>query len=143
MRQTFGFLLVAILLTGCSSSSDAPKPKANTALVTASNPNNPVAKFIELVGFRIAEKGPGKLAITFGVVNHSDADIGDLGLNVNIRTTASKPDDPPLFSFAAKVPSIGPNELKDVTVETSTKLRVYEVPDWQFLKADFSVTSPQ
>ncbi len=143
MRYTLSLAFAALLLAGCSSSSDVPKPKPNASLVTATNSNNPVAKFIELVGFRITERGPGKLAITFGVVNHSDADVGDLGLQVNIRTTASKPDDPPLFTFPAKVASVGPNELKEVTVDTTTKLRVYELPDWQFLRADFVVTSPQ
>ncbi len=143
MRLTIGFALFSLLLAGCSSSSDAPKPKPNAALVTATNSNNPVAKFIELVGFRITERAPGKLAITFGVVNHSDADVCDLGFQVNIRTTASKPDDPPLFSFPAKESGLGPNQIKEVTVDTPTKLRVYELPDWQFLRADFTLTSPQ
>ncbi len=145
MRLTLICLaLFSILLTGCSSSStDTQKMKPNAALVTARNTNNPLAKYLELVGFRITETSPGKLAITFGVVNHSDADAGDVGMQVNIRTTASKPDDPPLFSFPAKVSGLGPNQIKEVTVDIPTKLRVYELPDWQFLRADFTLTSPQ
>ncbi len=144
MRPIICLALFSVLLTGCSSSStDTQKMKPNAALVTATNRNNPLAKFLELVGFRITETAPGKLAITFGVVNHSDADAGDVGLQVNIRTTASKPDDPPLFSFPAKVSGLGPNQIKEVTVDIPTKLRVYELPDWQFLRADFTVTSPQ
>ncbi len=142
MRYAPGFALILAALTGCSSSSDAPV-KPTPVHTTATNANNPVAKFIEVVGFRIVEKSAGKINITFGVVNHSDADIGGLELLVNLRTTAGKPDDPPLFTFPAKVGDIGPNQMKDVTVETQTKLRVYELPDWQFIKADFSVTAPQ
>jgi hypothetical protein len=33
--------------------------------------------------------------------------------------------------------------LKDVKAEIPTKLRVYELPDWQFLKADFEITDPK
>jgi hypothetical protein len=27
--------------------------------------------------------------------------------------------------------------------EVPTKMRVYELPDWQFLKADFEITEPK
>lgn len=124
-------------------SSPTPPPSARAAAPNPAAGSNPVAKYIELVGFRISEKGPGKLSIRFAVVNHSDADIGDLGLTVNIRTTTSKPTDPPLFSFPVKVSALGPESLKEVEAETETKLRVYELPDWQFLRSDFVVTSPQ
>ena len=102
-----------------------------------------MAKYIELVGFRINEKNPGRLQIQFAVVNHSEADIGDVKMNVSLRTTASKPGDAPVIAFDTKIPSLGPSELKPVTVDVPTKLRVYELPDWQFLKADFQITEPQ
>ncbi|MBZ5612107.1 MAG: hypothetical protein LAP38_27935 [Acidobacteriia bacterium] len=143
MRPSLLFL--AVCLTACSSSPPADKqPKVVIpAHTTASNTSNPLAKYVELVGFRINEKSTGKLEVQFGVVNHSEADIGDLKLNVTLGTTAAKPGDPPLISFSAKVASFGPSDLKNVTVEVPTKLRVYELPDWQFLKAEFQITEPQ
>ena len=63
--------------------------------------SNPVAKYLELVGFRIIEKSPGHLEVRFGVVNHSEADIGEVKMNVHVSTTAAKPDDPPLITFPA------------------------------------------
>jgi hypothetical protein len=75
-------------------------------------------------------------------VNHSEADIGDLGLKVTLTTTAAKPGDPPVGVFDAKVPTLGPQETKDVTATIPTKLRIYELPDWQFLRAEFEITSP-
>ncbi len=102
-----------------------------------------MAKFIELVGFRVNEKSPGHLQVQFGVVNHSEADIGDLKMEVSLSTTAAKPGDPPLLTFSTKVPALGPSELKQVTAEVPSKLRVYELPDWQFIKADFQITEPQ
>jgi hypothetical protein len=44
--------------------------------------------------------------------------------------------------FDAKVPSLGPEEIQDVTATAATKLRIYELPDWQFIKAEFEITSP-
>lgn len=143
----FGWLFVVALLAGCSSSSSPDKQtKAGPAVpahFTATNTSNPIAKYIELVGFRVTERSPGHLIIQFGVVNHSEADLGDVKMKVNLGTTAAKPGDPPLITFPAEVSHLGPSELKDVSLEVPTKMRVYELPDWQFLKADFEITEPK
>jgi len=103
---------------------------------------HPLAKYVELVGFRISEAGGGKLKIKFAVVNHSEADIGDLGVHVRLTTTSAKPDDPPIGEFDSRIADLGPEETHDVTAEVPTKLRIYELPDWQFIKAEFEITSP-
>ena len=137
-------LALLMCLTGCSSFSGDKQAKSTAASAPVATKNtNPMAKYIELVGFRINEKNPGRLQIQFAVVNHSEADIGDVKMNVSLRTTASKPGDAPVIAFDTKIPSLGPSELKPVTVDVPTKLRVYELPDWQFLKADFQITEPQ
>jgi hypothetical protein len=142
------FALGAIVcVAGCSSSTTekaAAKPAGPPmAHITASNANNSLAKYIELVGFRITEKTPGKLVVQFGVVNHSSADVGDVKLKVNLTTTAAKPDEAPLISFPAQVSGLGPSDMKNVTVDVPAKLRAYELPDWQFLIARFEITEPQ
>jgi hypothetical protein len=104
---------------------------------------HPLAKYVELVGFRLSEAGGGKLRVKFVVVNHSEADIGDLGVRVRLMTSSSKPEDPPISEFDVKVPTLGPEEIKDVEAETPSKLRIYELPDWQFLKAEFEITCPE
>ena len=143
----FGWLFLAVVLAGCSSASSSNKqaaaPPTVPAHFVANNANNPVAKYLELVGLRIRERSPGHLVIQFGIVNHSEADIGDVKMSVNLSTTAAKAGDPPLISFPATVSKLGPDELKDVSVEVPTKMRVYELPDWQFLKANFEITEPK
>jgi hypothetical protein len=129
-------------MAGCSSPGTQAKP-ASTAPAQTSHSSNPFAKYLELVGFRIIEKSPGHLEVRFGVVNHSEADIGEVKMDVNVRTTTAKPDDPPLITFSTKIPSLGPSEMKPVVVDVPTKLRVYELPDWQFLKPDFVLTEPK
>lgn len=145
MKPTW--LLFAVFLIGCSSPSNEKQNKPVFAPppmhFTATNTSNPAAKYLELVGFRINERKTGQLQIQFGVANHSEADIGDVKMTINLGTTAAKPGDPPLMTFPASVSKLGPSELKDVTVDVPTKLRVYELPDWQFLKADFQITEPQ
>jgi len=135
-----------IALAACSTAPDT-KDSKKTGTAEAPGPaaaigKHPLNKHIEVMGFRMAEQGTGKLKITFAVVNHSQADIGDLGLKIRLITSAAKPEDPPVAEFEAKVPSLGPQENKDVTVTVPTKLRIYELPDWQFLRAQFEITSP-
>lgn len=143
----YSWLLVIAALAGCSSSSSSNKPTTAAPQVpahfTATNTSDPIAKYVELVGFRITERSPGHLIVQFGVVNHSEADLGDVRMTVHLSTTAAKPGDPPLISFPADVPHLGPSELKDVMVEVPTKMRVYELPDWQFLKANFEISEPK
>jgi hypothetical protein len=134
--------LVALALIGlaaCSSSS-ANKTAAPPEKAPAAKSSNPLAKYIEVVGFRVTEKSAGHLQVQFAVVNHSEAEVGEVKMEVSLRTTAAKPGDPPLVTFPAKVSGLGPSELKQVTADIPTSLRAYELPDWQFLRADFQIT---
>lgn len=136
-------VLVCVLgMAGCSTPGKPAQPAATGAARTSQS-SNPFAKYLELVGFRIIEKSPGHLEVRFGVVNHSEADIGEVKMDVNVRTTTAKADDPPLITFSVTIPSLGPSEMKPVVVDVPTKLRVYELPDWQFLKPDFVLTEPK
>jgi hypothetical protein len=144
-RARYLLLIPAVLLAACSS---APGPKqAKAALpepagVASSSSKHPLVKYIELSGFRIREAGAGKLQVKFIAVNHSEADMGELSIKVRMTTTAAKPEDPPVAEFEAKVPALGPQEIREVRADAPTKLRAYEIPDWQFIKTDFDITSP-
>lgn len=130
----------ALGMVGCSSPEKQAKPASTGVTQTSqTSSSNPAAKHLELVGFRIIEKSPGHLEVRFGVVNHSEADLGDLKLDIRVGTTTAKTDDPPLIAFSTKI-SLGPSEMKQVSVDVPTKLRVYELPDWQFLRANFDLT---
>jgi hypothetical protein len=140
-------VLLSLILAGCSS-APAPETKAAKqvgaplAVTSVISGKHPLAKYLEIAGFRVTEGGAGKLTVKFAVINHSDADIGDLTMKVTLTTTAAKPEDAPIAVFDAKVPALGPQEVKDGIGTATTKLRVYELPDWQFLKADAEITSP-
>jgi len=104
---------------------------------------HPLAKFIEVTGLRVSEDTKKNVLIKIVVVNHSTADIPDMEISADIRAITAKPGDAPLCSLAAKVPSLGPHESKEITATAKTTLRAYELPDWQFLKADYEIVSPK
>jgi hypothetical protein len=112
-----------------------PVPAAGSAAPSTSR----LTKFIEATGFRITEDERKRLNIRFLIVNHSPADIGDLAGKVHLKTTEGKS----IADFDFKTTRLGPYESVEFTVLVSTTLRAYEVPDWQFLKADLEITSPQ
>ncbi len=139
-------MALLLALAACSTAPETAKetrkgPPEPPGAATAIG-NNPINKHLEVTGFRVAEQGAGKLKITFAVINHSEADLSDLSLKIKLTTTAAKPNDPPVADFETKVALLGPHENKDVTVTVPTKLRIYELPDWQFLRAQFEITSP-
>lgn len=148
MLDTVRIALVAIVLSLAACSSPPPDTgkkkslEAPEALTTTFTGNHPLAKYLELSGYRLSETAAGKVTVKFVVINHSEADIGDLTLKIKLVTTADKPGDPPITEFEAKVPSLGPQEVKDVSASATTKLRIYEMPDWQFLRAVVEITSP-
>lgn len=132
------------LLTSCSSPAPATKSKAveaPTAGTSTFTGTNPLGKDVELSGYRITESPSGKLTVHLVAINHGEADMGAVALKVRLTTTAAKAGDSPIAEFEVKIPSFGPEEVKDVSAEATTKLHRYEFPDWQFLRANFDITS--
>jgi|YNPMSStandDraft_1061717.scaffolds.fasta_scaffold18541_3 hypothetical protein len=125
------------LLGSKRSAQQAAAPERSSE-PTAATAGNRLAKFIEATGFRITEDERKRLNVRFLIVNHSPADIGDLAGRVYLKTTEGKP----IADFDFKTTRLGPYESIEFTVVVSTTLRAYEVPDWQFLKADLEITSP-
>jgi hypothetical protein len=115
-----------------ATTADAKEP-----IQQASEPH-PYNKYLEITGLRLGDERQ-KLALKFLVVNHSVGPLGGFDLEVNVNAVNAKPDDPPLFTVTTPVKNIGPMESRDFTVAVNTKLRAYEMPDWQFLRATFKV----
>jgi hypothetical protein len=110
---------------------------AAAAPVTSTNSTHPLAKHFELAGLRINESGKSGMTLQFLVINHSAADLPELKMMIHVKTTEGKP----LYDFPVNIPSIGPFESKDLSVPMKTTLRGYELPDWQFLRGSFEITT--
>ena len=111
--------------------------------VAVSDSSNPYAKFLEVTGVRIVEDEKKHPNALFLVVNHSAADLPEIQLEVALTTSTAKAGDDPLAVMTVKTGTIPANGSKDISVPLNTKLRAYELPDWQFLKASFVIKPPR
>ncbi len=103
--------------------------------------SNPLQKYVEVVGLRMMQEGKKPVA-RFVVVNHSSTEIADLKANVTLWASTSRSEEDSIGSFSFALPSIGPNESKELTEPLKTKLKTYEYPDWQNATAEIQITSP-
>jgi hypothetical protein len=102
---------------------------------------NPMQKFVEVVGIRMLSENKKPVA-KFVVVNHSNSEISGLEANVTLWASTSRSEEDSVGSFSFKVGSLGPGASKDLTEPLKTKLKPYELPDWQNVTAELQVTSP-
>jgi hypothetical protein len=138
------WLLYKFVLTNNRTPASAPPAAvpAEVQATTASGKPHPYARSLEVTGIRIFEE-KNKVQVRFVVVNHSTADMAGLAVRGSLSASAAKPDDPPITTFEAQIGNLGANESKDVAAPAATRLRAYELPDWQFLNAHIEITSPR
>jgi hypothetical protein len=127
--------------TSAGTPPTAPEKAPQTAAGKAKS--SALQKYVEVVGLRLTEESNKKPQVRFVVVNHSGAEIADLAASVNLWARTAKSDEEAVGTFSFKVTSLGPYEVKEMSALLNTKLRVYELPDWQNLVADVQITSPQ
>lgn len=97
---------------------------------------HPLAKHLEVTGIRLRDFKGGKATIQFVVVNHSAASLPEMAMDVTLRSA-----DKTFFEIPAKLPSLGPYEVKDLSASVATDLKSYELPDWQMIRPQFVLRS--
>ena len=112
------------------------------ATASKSKAGNSVQKYIEVVGIRLTQDAKKKLEARFVVVNHASTELSDLAANVTLWASTSRSEEDSVGTFSFKLDGIAPHEAKEITVPLKTKLKIYELPDWQNLTAEVQVTSP-
>ena len=132
-----------ILSSNRGSAGNGPKPSA-TVESPAAKPGttvNPLQKYIEVSGVRFVQDARKRTMAKFVIVNHSDSDIVGLAGNVTIwgRTQKSEEDAQGTFSFSTNLSAM---ETQELTVPLKTKLKIYELPDWQNITTDVQITAP-
>ena len=115
----------------------------NAETVPAKSPakQNPLQKYVEVTGIRFVTV-KDKIEARFVIVNHSGADITGLAGSVNIWGRTAKSEEEAAGSFSFQLPSLGPYESKDATAPVTTRLKAYELPDWQNVSTDVQITAP-
>ncbi len=126
-------------------------PSARAERIGVENPanpsrakvTNPLQKYVEVVGIRLVQNSRKKIEAKFIVVNHGSVEIADLAANVTLWASTSRSEEDSVGTFSFKIPSLGPGESKDESAPLTTKLKIYELPDWQNTTAELQITSPQ
>jgi len=136
--------MIWLLSTNRGSAGSGPTPAAvvESPAAKPGAKTNPVQKFIEVSGVRFVQDAKKKgTVVKFIITNHSESDISNLAGNVTIwgRTKKSEEDAQGTFTFST---SMGPYESKEMTAPVNTKLKIYELPDWQNITTDVQITAP-
>jgi hypothetical protein len=70
------------------------------------------------------------------IINHFNAEMVALDGSIKIST---RDDSKHVATVQFKMANLGPLEAKDYTIAMLTTMRPYEMPDWQFLKAEITL----
>ncbi len=127
---------------GSSAHKQAAAPALEKPGPAASGSAGIYGKFIEVTAFRLVEDSSRQPRVRFTVVNHSTAPMSGLELRLSLGR-AGEENLPPFAVVDAKVGQIEPNGTKEMDLPIKTTLRIYELPDWQFIKGSFVVTAPR
>lgn len=110
---------------------DAKSRPSPTAPLTSDQ----LAKHLEAVGIRFTEENR-RTVVTMAIVNHSGAEMTDLRGKIRVVT---KDGDKTISTVDFRMPTLGPYEVRDYSIPLLTTMRAYELPDWQFLKAEIEL----
>ncbi len=121
---------------GPAPTATVESPAAKPGIKTSS-----IQKYIEVTGVRFVQDAKKKTQAKFVIVNHSEAEITGLAGNVTIwgRTKKSEEDAQGTFAFST---NLAPFESKELTVPLNSKLKFYELGDWQNITTDVQITAP-
>lgn len=144
--SALGFLVLigAIYWAVQHFGSTSPAEKAgleNPANASKQKVSNPLQKYVEVVGIRMLSEKQ-KPVVKFVVINHSAADIANLEANVTLWASTSRSEEDSVGSFTFKIGDLGANDSKELTEPLKTKLKMYELPDWQNATPEIQITSP-
>ncbi|HLI82790.1 MAG TPA: hypothetical protein VKV17_02675 [Bryobacteraceae bacterium] len=132
---------VYMLVGRGGSTAASPAVTADPAAAQAAVKTSPVQKYIEVSGIRFTQDQKRDILVKFTVTNHSDADLSGLAGTVQIFGRTQKSGEEPVGTFEFKT-NVPPQASEEVTAPLATKLKVYELPDWQNVATNLRITSP-
>ena len=134
----FGAVLVVYVAP--HSSADAKSLPADApATPVAKEDAHPLARFVEVTGFRIVVDYNRKSEIHYLLVNHSATELNDLTVLVTLSTRTAKPGQPPLARFSFRANGIAPFESKEMVSPIEKPARTVALPEWQDLRAEVQI----
>jgi hypothetical protein len=112
------------------------------AAASKAKATNPLQKYIDVVGIRLTTDAKKKPVAKFLVVNHGNAELNGLSAIVTLWSSTSRSEEDAVGSFAFNLDGVGADDSKELSAPLKTKLKMYELPDWQNITAEVQITSP-
>jgi hypothetical protein len=142
------FVMVALLLTGfgvvfytmpgiLASSGPAPAKAVPGSVETPAA--YPLAKYVEVTGFRFLVDFNKKSEIHYLVVNHSSALLNGMTIFVTLHSASAKAGQPPMSRFSFPAPNLGPFESREMSSPIEHVTRAADLPDWRDLRAEVEI----
>lgn len=129
-----GLFLLYRYLSGGRGAPEAVKQTAPFEQPQAQASAHPFAKYIEVTGIRMLEGPDKRLKVRFVVVNHAPAELSRFRLRISLETANAAPGEAVIAVVDALPGTIPPHGVKDMEAPLVTPLKVYELPDWQFVR---------
>lgn len=129
-------------LLSTRSGQPAATAESATPQLPGVTSSHPYAKHIEVTGVRLLESAAKKPLVRFAVINHSPAELSGIELRITFTASNAAPGSQPIAVVDAKVGSIPAYGSKDMESPLATTLRIYELPDWQFMRTAVEITAP-
>jgi hypothetical protein len=141
-----GFTSVISVVRPAAEASPSAAAQTNTPAATvAAKPEvssvsaAPLAKAIEVTGFRIQMDPAQKSEIQYLVVNHTPTRFSGVTVYVTLYAADAKAGQPPLCKFQFTAPNLAPFQSKDMTTSIERMTRPASPPDWQDLRATVEI----
>jgi hypothetical protein len=116
-------------------------PPTTTATNTGAPP---LAKPLEVTGFRIQIDPAKKPQIQYLVVNHTPTRLNGVTVSVTLYALDAKAGQPPLCKFHFAAPNLAPYQAKEMSSALEQISRPYTLPKWEDLRAAVDVAqSPE
>lgn len=130
-----GLFLLYRYLSGSRGAPEAVKQAAPFERPQAQASAHPFAKYVEVTGIRLLEGPDKKLMVRFVVVNHAPAELSRFRLRISLETANAAPGEAVIAVVDAAPGTIPAHGVKDMEAPLVTPLKVYELPDWQYVRA--------
>lgn len=134
-----GFAFYSLVLNKKSVAAPSETAMEQPAAAVPSKGAAKLAKYLEAAGVRIVEENK-KPQIRLMLINHSGAEMVALVGTVTLGTQGK---DGEIAEIPFTLGTLGAYEAKEIKAPLKTKLRAYELPDWQFIKPSVTLTAAE
>jgi len=126
--------------TNTAEKTGVAAPSAAGSAAADQKVTNPLQKYVEVVGVRMATENK-KTVVKFLVVNHSASSVSPFSANVTLWAGTSRSDEDAVGSFTFKAETLEPYGSKELSAPLKTKMKAYEMPDWQNVTAELQIST--